>query len=154
MVSSKSILVSKLFSEYTDKGLINTIEIVLKEYKDHNSIPLNIYSDKKLGILESTVKYLKENSNLSYHEIAIILNRDDRTIWATYRKTLKKHEDKFSISSGGETVDPDIFSNRDIAPLGALIAHLKNKGMTLKNISLALNRSYKNIWMTDNKRDK
>jgi hypothetical protein len=153
MVSNKSILVSKLFSEYTDKGLINTIEIVLKEYKDHNSIPLNIYSDKKLGILEATVKYLKEDSNLSYHEIAIILNRDDRTIWATYRKALKKHRDKFSISSG-ETVDPDIFSNRDIAPLGALIAHLKNKGMTLKNISMALNRSYKNIWMTDNKRDK
>jgi len=151
MVSNKTNLVSNLFTEYTDTGLITVIESVLTDYKSHKNVPLNIYSDKTLGILEATVKYLKENKNLTHHEIALILNRDDRTIWATYNKALKKHKDKLAITLG-ETIDPRIFSNRDQAPLKTIILHLKSKGMTIKDISTTLNRSYKNIWLTENKK--
>jgi hypothetical protein len=147
MVSNKANLVSM---EYTDSGLIAALEAVITDYKNHKNIPLSIYYDKKLGILEATVKYLKENQNLSYHEIAIILNRDDRTIWTTYNKACKKHKELFIAS--GETIDPHIFSKREVAPLKTIVIYLKSKGMSLTNISLTLNRSYKNIWLTENKK--
>ena len=41
-------------------------------------------------MLESTVVFLKDKCKLSYHEIAVLLNRDDRTIWTSYNKAKKK----------------------------------------------------------------
>lgn len=53
-------------------------------------IPISIFSDRKFSILENTAKYLKEHEELTYHEIAELLNRDDRTIWTLYNRALKK----------------------------------------------------------------
>lgn len=57
--------------------------------KDSIMIPIKILENKKLSILENIVYYLK-NKNLSYHEIAELLARDDRTIWTVYQKAIKK----------------------------------------------------------------
>ena len=40
--------------------------------------------------MESVVYYMKNILEMSYHEIAISLNRDDRTIWTVYNRALKK----------------------------------------------------------------
>jgi hypothetical protein len=136
----------------SNQEFVTVLETAIKEYKEKKSIknvPLSIFS-KDLGILEATVKYLKENTSLSYHEIAVLLNRDDRTIWATYNRATHKHKALFELSSG-DSVDPAIFSNRNQAPLEALVKHLAMRKMTLKQISLALNRSYKTIWLTNRK---
>ncbi len=58
--------------------------------KDANSIPLEILNDRKLGMLESVSVYLKEQKEMTYSQIAKLLNRDDRTIWASYNKAKKK----------------------------------------------------------------
>ncbi len=50
---------------------------------------LGTYADR-LTLLENIVFYLKDNVKLSYHEIAILLKRDDRTIWSTYQRAFKK----------------------------------------------------------------
>lgn len=55
-------------------------------------VPISIFSDRNFSILESLVKYLKEELNLSHHEIALILVRDDRTIWTVYSRARKKYE--------------------------------------------------------------
>ncbi len=52
-------------------------------------IPIEIFSNTKLSVLENITYYLKNNS-LKLHQIAILLHRDDRTIWTTYQKALKK----------------------------------------------------------------
>ncbi len=44
--------------------------------------------------MESVVNYMKDTLNMSYHEIAVALNRDDRTIWTVYNRALKKKGDK------------------------------------------------------------
>ena len=146
-------LVSKFFNN-KNKYFIEILETVIKEYKSQeniNNISITIFANRKLGILESVVKYLKENG-LTYHEIAVVLNRDDRTIWATYSKAIKKDKSVAAIDINSETINPAIFSNRKMAPLEAIIKHLRERGMTLKQISLALNRSYKTIWLTYNKK--
>jgi hypothetical protein len=40
--------------------------------------------------MESVVFYMKDDLEKSYHEIAVYLNRDDRTIWTVYNRALKK----------------------------------------------------------------
>jgi DNA-directed RNA polymerase specialized sigma24 family protein len=54
-------------------------------------IPSNIFIDRSISVLEAIVKYLKEKKGLTYHEIAVLLNRDDRTIWTVYQRARKKN---------------------------------------------------------------
>jgi hypothetical protein len=53
-------------------------------------VPLNIFRDSRYSVLESIVVYLKEHSGLSYHDIAQLLNRDDRTIWTVFNRASQK----------------------------------------------------------------
>ena len=153
----KSYLVSKFFNSgnQSDQELIVVLESFINEYKTQKKIhqvPISIFANKNLGILESTVKYLKENNNLTYHEIAVLLKRDDRTIWATYHKAIRKEKNIFSTKTDCQTIDLTIISNREQAPLRAVICHLKNQGLNFRQISHLLNRSYKTVWVTFNKK--
>ncbi len=67
----------------SEKGVISPI-----------NIPSNIFQDRSLSVLEIMVEYLKEQKSLSYHEIAVLLNRDDRTIWTVYSRVKKKRAKK------------------------------------------------------------
>lgn len=53
-------------------------------------IPVSIIHKRKYSALESVTRFLKDEFNLPYHEIATILNRDQRTIWAVYNRSKKK----------------------------------------------------------------
>ena len=52
-------------------------------------IPISILQ-KPFTILESVVLFLKDDLLLSFHKIATILKRDDRTIWTVYNRAKKK----------------------------------------------------------------
>ena len=54
------------------------------------TIPTTIFKDRTYSVLEAIVLYLKEGKNLTYHEIAVLLNRDDRTVWTVYSRVKKK----------------------------------------------------------------
>ncbi|NQU79468.1 sigma-70 region 4 domain-containing protein [Candidatus Woesearchaeota archaeon] len=34
--------------------------------------------------------YLRDRQGMSFHEIAVLLNRDDRTVWTCYHRAKKK----------------------------------------------------------------
>ena len=53
-------------------------------------IPTSIFRNRELGTLEVVVKYLKEKLNMNYHNIGILLNRNERTIWTAYNRAKKK----------------------------------------------------------------
>jgi len=53
-------------------------------------IPVRVLREKDKSVLEAIVAYLKDVSGLSFHKIALLLNRDDRTIWTVYNRTLRK----------------------------------------------------------------
>jgi len=55
-----------------------------------SSIPISVLRDRSLKPLEAIVEYLKDIQGLTYHEIAELLNRDDRTIWTVYNRAKKK----------------------------------------------------------------
>jgi len=57
-------------------------------------IPLKIFRDRNFKPLEAICRYMKDELKLSYHEIALLLNRNDRTIWTCYHRAKKKEENK------------------------------------------------------------
>ena len=64
-------------------------KFVIEEISPY-SIPVSILKDRKISVLENITFYLKDNFGLTYHAIAVLLNRDDRTIWTVYQRALKK----------------------------------------------------------------
>ncbi len=53
-------------------------------------IPSHVLRDRELSALESIIEYLKEVRKMTYHEISILLNRDERNIWTIYNRAKKK----------------------------------------------------------------
>ena len=54
------------------------------------SIPVSILQDRNLSVLENVASYLKDTFGLTYHKIAVLMNRNDRTIWTVYQRAKKK----------------------------------------------------------------
>lgn len=54
-------------------------------------IPISIFSNRKLSILESLVSYLKETQGLKFSQIASLTDKDQRTIWTSYSRARKKN---------------------------------------------------------------
>jgi len=52
-------------------------------------IPVLIISNRSLSVLESIVSYMKDNLNLRYSQIALLLCRDPRTVWTVYNRRKK-----------------------------------------------------------------
>jgi len=63
----------------------------LGNFSDLVYFPKSIFKTKHT-IFEAVVFYLKEERNLSFHEIAVLLDRDDRNIWTVYARARKKAE--------------------------------------------------------------
>lgn len=74
----------KISSRKTSKKVSKIGELLL---------PTSIFLDRSLSVLETISEYLKEKKNLTYHEIAVLLNRDDRTIWTCYHRAKTKRSE-------------------------------------------------------------
>lgn len=59
-----------------------------------DSIPLAVLSDRTVSVLEAVVEYLHNKKSYSFHEIAVMLNRDDRTVWTCNNRAKKKRQRK------------------------------------------------------------
>ena len=53
-------------------------------------IPLSVLSDRRLSSFETVVEYLKDVLKFNYHEIGVLTNRNERTIWTLYYRVRKK----------------------------------------------------------------
>ena len=64
----------------------------LAESKLH--IPLSLFRERKLSVLETLVMHLRDEYGMTYHQIAVLIRRDDRTVWtaASRAKEKQKHE--------------------------------------------------------------
>ena len=63
------------------------------KYESSNySIPLYLFSEKKLSPFEIIVHHLREVHHLKFTDIAHLLKKDSRTIWTIYRRAIKKND--------------------------------------------------------------
>jgi len=63
-----------------------------KNNRDYIDIPSFVFKDRTLSVLEVMVEYLRDNKKMKLHEIALIINRDDRTVWTVYRRAKLKRK--------------------------------------------------------------
>ena len=111
------------------------------------NLPLKIFNHPSLSGLEVICKYLKDNQQLRYTEIAQLLNRDQRTIWVTYNNSRKKDAKPLSIQESPYQVPLEVFSDRSKSVLESLVFYLKTN-YSLKNVEIAklIGRDERNIW--------
>ncbi len=134
-----------LIKEMKDKHELSREDVIkLVELKEKKNIPITIFINK-LGVLESLVKYLKENLNMNYKEISRLLERDERTIWTSYNKAVKKQKEPIVIKETNIFLPIEIFKNRKFTPLEAIISYLRERNLKFSEIAELLQRDQRNI---------
>lgn len=128
-------------------GVSNTLK---EQYPESQIlVPTTIFCDRSLSFLESLVEYLKEQLHLSYHEIGMLTNRDERNIWTLYDRARKKREES------GETrikkaplvqIPLSVVTDRSLSILEVVVEYLRDKAnMSNHQIAVILNRSDKTV---------
>ena len=133
----------------SEKHALSFDEIIsLLKQKESKDIlfPSFILRDRNLGILEAVTKYLKEEINLTYHKIAVLLNRDDRVVWVTYNKALKKKKERFVVAEPNYWLPASIFATK-LGPLETISKYLVDEAkFDFVEIAKLLNRDNRSIW--------
>jgi|SRR3989338_3741151 len=125
------------------------------EKKTPALIPSCIICHKTLGIMESVVKYLREEFRLTYSEIAKMLKRDDRVIWVTYHNALKKQKDPLLIQGSYSWIPLSIFAQPEKGPLESVVTYFHDHaGLSFNEIAKLLHRDNRVIWSVYHKRRK
>ena len=146
-----------MFSQITDrlKQKYNySDDEIFGLWNNENSflIPVAIFAGK-LSPAEALAKFLKENHNLGYNEMAELIGRDQRGLWSNYKRAAKKMPWPFEINDS-ITVPVSIF-NSDKSILEALVSYLKDvKKLRNKKIAQLLNKNPANIWTVHNRAKK
>lgn len=116
------------------------------------SFPAAILRTRELSSLEAIVKYLRENRSLGYKDIAILLNRNFKTLAVTYKVARSKKAEKFP-----ETIEDDLhrigysaFTAR-LSVLEAICVYLRSLGRSYAEISRLINREQRTIWTVCNR---
>jgi len=109
------------------------------------SIPATIFSES-LGILEALCKYMKENLEMNYSEIAKELNRDQRTIWTAYKKAKEKQKEIIVVEKTLVFLPTSVLRNRELTTLESIVYYLKKKGLKNSEIAKLVDRDQRNVW--------
>lgn len=110
-------------------------------------LPISIFEVKLLSSLEAICKYLKEELELGYSKIAVLLNRDHRTIWTTYNNSLRKAKARLDVKESKYYIPASIFKDRKLSVLEAIVRYLKGKfSLRYSEIAILLNKDERNIW--------
>ncbi len=157
--SINKILIDKEFSQL--KTLIKSLSIKYNISKEKITdiaqneedivIPTSIFSDEKLSMLETSVKYLKDDLNLKFSSIGKILNRDERTIWTTYHNSCKKSNSKLLVAEG-ISLPIKVLSDRRHSILEQAVGYLKEThSMKFSEIARLLKLDDRTIWTCYNR---
>jgi DNA-binding CsgD family transcriptional regulator len=130
----------------SDEQLKKVLSEIITKLPKRETCPLSIFNER-ITVLESVVKYLREEKNLSLHKIAEILGRDEKNIWHAYHSANKKMSAKLKVDSSSISIPLSIFSDGKLAPLEAIVVHLKEQQqMSLHEIAVILARDDRTIW--------
>ena len=116
-------------------------------FSSEQPVPSSIFQDRSAAVLETLVGYLKEKRQLPLRSIAMLLNRDERTIWTAYHRGSlkpKKHADHHPTSV---PLPLEKLRNRKLSILESIVLYLlKDAGFSLHRIAVLLNRNDRTIW--------
>ena len=111
-------------------------------------LPIDIFNNDFLSSLETVTKYMKEELNYRFRDIALLLNRSQKTVWDAYDGSRKKMDSRFSLDKDIRFLIPSfVFIDRSLSFLEALTEYLKdNLNLRYCQIASLLNRDPRTIW--------
>lgn len=96
---------------------------LFQEAKNEALIPVSIFSHA-LPPMGALTKFLRENEHLSYQEIATILHRDQRSIWASYQRAGRRWKARFTPTAETYFLPLSLFQDRSFSILESVVLHL------------------------------
>ena len=150
-------IISK-FKELSKEDKINLISYFVDELKGLEvseqeifrkreiSIPVGVFDNDVLSSLEAIVKYLKEKLKLKFSKIGKLLNRSNKTIWATYNKAIRKMPSSFETISRGIMIPVSVIANRSFSTLESIVGFIKDLDYSNHEVALMLHLDDRTIW--------
>jgi len=65
-------------------------KVIFRLRRNEILIPISIFKNRSLSILENLVVYLKKELNVSVKKISLLVNKNLSTIWTVYNRSKKK----------------------------------------------------------------
>ncbi len=143
----------RIFQREYKVDLSDVLDSLEKQTQKEIRIPASVFN-RELSCSEAVCKYLKENLGLRYHEIARLLNRNDRTVWITCRNASRKLKSKLTARKSRFSIPVSVIADRRLSVLEAIVSYLKSFNLTYHEIALVLKRDERNIWTLHNRAKK
>ncbi len=154
--------IDRIISKFNDLSKEDKIELIsffisdLKRLHDVSeqeilgrkevSIPFGVFDNDALSSLEAIVKYLKEELKLRFSRIAKLLNRSNKTIWATYHNAAKKMPSAFGPVSRNIMIPVSAIANRSYSTLESVVGFIKDLDYSNHEVALMLHLDDRTIW--------
>ena len=154
--------IDRITSQFKDLSKENKIELIshfinelkrLHEVTDEEvlgrkevSVPVGVFGNDYLSSLEAIVKYLKEELKLKFSKIGKLLNRSNKTIWATYDKAAKKMPSSFGLISRNIMIPASALSNRSYSTLESVVGFIKDLDYSNHEVGEMLHLDDRTIW--------
>ena len=157
--------IDRLISKFKDLSKEDKIELIsyfineLKRAHDVNEqeifgkkeirIPVGVFGNDALSSLEAIVKYMKEDLKIKFSKIAKLLNRSNKTIWATYHNTAKKMPASFADFgpiSREIMIPASAFADRSFSTLESVVGFIKDLEHSNHETALLLHLDDRTIW--------
>ncbi len=146
LISAVHLIVTHLKStgEFSDDEIA---KLISTSNEQKISIPLELFANESLSSLEIVCKYLKENLHYSYRKIGSLVNRNERTIWTTYRNASAKLPSLFAVEKPHLNFPVSILCNRSYSVLESIILFL-DKSKSISETARLLHKPYSTVWLT------
>lgn len=123
------------------------------EQPQEATLPLSIFKSES-STLEIIVKYLHEIERKSFADIAVLLQRDHRTIWHAYKRS-KDRKVQLLVDRSGVTIPVSLFAQRQFSPLEVLVSYLHDQQQrSFADIARLLLLSPKTVWTVYHRKKK
>ena len=139
------IRLKKILDEFCRQNNLSFSQLseFLRNIEEYITIPISIFHKKPP--LEALTTFLKENLDYTFSRISTMLNRNERTIWTTYKNACKRN---IVLETDSEYFIPvSLFKNRQLSVLEIISQYLhEEKKLTFKKISILLGKDQRTIW--------
>ena len=136
-------LLKQLLQQLQKNNNLQLPELIqlFQEAKQEQLIPLSIFSST-LYPAEALCKYLHEQEHLSYHEIAVVLKRNERSVWASCQRARKKLRSAFIVNDENYLLPLSLFQNPFLTLLESVVLYLHTTyNLTNPQIAKLLHKS-------------
>ena len=129
--------------------LVNAFSAELSKTDDSGGVfvPVGVFLDGRLGVLECLVKFLREELGWSFVRIGGVLGRRGGSVCSSYRAAVGKVSGRLVFGVSDFVVPVGVFRSDVLSGLECLVVELKRRyGLRNCEVARLLHRDDRTIW--------